>query len=272
MNNNYFCRRGLFTFIFSFCAFFAQAQFTANNLAVVKITNGGNAILDDGAATAANALLRQASIMEYTTTGTAQSGTSVLTINSSGSNPKLTLDQRRLAHEGHLNLSANGQYLTLVGYNSDAGASVTTSPNGRFAEKRIARIDASGNIDLSTSIPTTSAYNNGGVSGAVMNGNTITVNGSGATSVLGVQNITFGGNTPSSFLAKDCRTIGLFGGNIYSYTSSTSFNSFLNPGDVVYVMNGTYGAVDLTVPLTGNAANALLDLQKSGTAETLSES
>ena len=221
MSNNYFCKKGVFTLFFVFCAILAQSQFTPNNLAVVKITNGGNAIIDDGNATAANALLRQATIMEYTTTGTAQSGTTVLTINSSGTNPKLTIDQRRLAHEGHLNLSANGQYLTIVGYNSETGLSATTSPNGRFAEKRIARIDASGNIDLTTSIPTSSAYNNGGVRGAVMNGNAITVNGTGATSVLGVQNITFGGSTASSFLAKDCRTIGLFGGNIYSYTSST---------------------------------------------------
>lgn len=133
MSNNYFCKKGVFTLFFVFCAILAQSQFTPNNLAVVKITNGGNTIVDDGNATAANALLRQATIMEYTTTGTAQSGTTVLTINSSGTNPKLTIDQRRLAHEGHLNLSANGQYLTIVGYNSETGLSATTSPNGRFA-------------------------------------------------------------------------------------------------------------------------------------------
>ena len=202
----------------------AQAQnFTSGNLAVAKITNSSVAITDDGAATAGNALLRQLSIMQFATTGSSQAGTAILAINATGTSPKLTIDQRRIAHEGQLNLSANGQYLVLVGYNSEAGLSATTSPNGRFAEKRIARIDASGNIDLSSSIPTASAFNNFAVRGAVMNGNVISVNGSGATSTSGVQNITFGTSTATTFLAKDCRSIGLFGGNVYSYSSASPF-------------------------------------------------
>ncbi len=219
-----FIMKKILTFLlFLGASFNIHAQFTANNLAVAKITNGGNAIADDGAATAANAILRQMSIMQFNTTTATQTGTTVVTLNSSGASPKLTIDQRRIAHEGQMNLSANGQYLVLAGYNSDAGGFATTSPNGRFAEKRIARIDASGSIDLTTSIPTSSAFNNFAVRGAVMNGNAITVNGSGATSASGVQSITFGGNTASSFLAKDCRAIGLFGGNVYSYSAASPF-------------------------------------------------
>jgi hypothetical protein len=45
--------------------------------------------------------------------------------------------------------------------------------------------------------------------------------------------------------------------------SKFSFNSSpLNPGDVVYLMNGTHGATDLAV---GNTGNALVEITKSGT-------
>jgi hypothetical protein len=212
----------LLSFLWFLVIFSTEAQFTPNNLAVVKITNGGTAITDDGAATLTNALLRPVSIMQYATTGAGQTGSTILSINSTGTNPKLTIDQRRLAHEGHLNLSANGQYLVIVGYNSVAGVSATTSPNGRFAEKRVARIDASGNIDLTTSIPTTSAYNNQPVRGAVMNGNTFTVNGGATTTANnGVRNVSFGANAATAFLEKECRAINMTNGNIYSYTGST---------------------------------------------------
>jgi hypothetical protein len=217
----------LFTLLLLLAAMTAQAQFSPNNLAVLKITAGG-AITDDGAATATNAVLRPATIMQFSTVGEGQTGTAIVTLPSTGTGqPRLTIEQRRIAHEGHLNLSGDRNYLTCVGYSTEAGLlAASGSPNGRTQDKRVARIPASGVADITTIIPVASpatVYLNNGVRAAVsVDGSSFTIAGSAATATTGVQNATYGDpSTLSSVLAKDCRGLGLFGGTVYAYTSAS---------------------------------------------------
>ncbi len=220
--------KNLFTLFLLLTATIAQAQFTANKLAVLKISAGTADIVDDGAATAGNAVLRPVTIMQFNTTGEAQTGTAIVTLSSKGTGtPRLTIDQRRLAHEGHLNLSGDRAYLTCVGYSTEEGLLAASGTiNGRTQDKRVARIPASGVADISTVIPVvapTVIYSNNSVRGAVStDGTSFTIGGSGATATTGVQNATYGDpSTLTSVLAKDCRGIGLFGGTVYAYASGT---------------------------------------------------
>ncbi len=222
----------IFTLSCLFVATLAQAQFSPNNLAVLKITQGtGGAIVDDGTS-AAPQILRPVTIMQFATAGEDQTGTAVTVIPSTGNGqPRLTIDQRRLAHEGHLSLSGDRNYLTFVGYSTNEGLlAASGTPNGRTQDKRVARIPASGVADISTIIPiavtppaTAATYSNNSVRAAVsVDGSSFTIAGSGATATAGVQNATFGDpSTLTSVLQKDCRGIGLFGGTVYAYTSAS---------------------------------------------------
>lgn len=55
-------------------------------------------------------------------------------------------------HDGHLNLSSNGQYLMLGGYRSDAGASNPVAESSAAVNRVVARVDAGWFTDTSTAL------------------------------------------------------------------------------------------------------------------------
>jgi hypothetical protein len=75
-----------------------------------------------------------------------------------GTTTALTLPQS--AFEGFLNRSADGRYLDLIGENLDAG---TANADSSIGARVIGRIDASGNIDLTTFVPDFSTHEVDGV-------------------------------------------------------------------------------------------------------------
>jgi hypothetical protein len=126
---------------------------------------------------------------------------------------KFVVEDRAVAHEGQLNLTKDGRYLTAVGYNAAPGVSATTI---RAGEKRIARINSAGIVDISTRVPAAFAFGGVGVRSAVSeDGSKYWVNSGSNNAAHGVRTIPHGGNTSTLLVASQYRSLGIFGGVIY---------------------------------------------------------
>jgi Secretion system C-terminal sorting domain len=130
----------LFTLLFACCTIIAQAQFTANNLAIIKVSSAADLTGKIGKGL-------QTNVVEYSTAGVA----TATNIDLTSPTNHIVLDDRPYAHEGQINLSSDGNYLSVVGYNSTIDAVANTF---RLTEKRIARIGSNGVADLETAILT----------------------------------------------------------------------------------------------------------------------
>jgi hypothetical protein len=81
--------------------------------------------------------------------------------------------------EGSLNLSLNGRYLTMVGYNADSTQTSVANTASSSVARVIARIDSAGNYDVTTS--TSSRYTANNFRGSsTENGSTFYVSGAGS--------------------------------------------------------------------------------------------
>lgn len=197
----------IFTLALALSAFTAQAQFKANNLAVLKITSP-TAIGNSGIA-------YSTSVVEYSPTGVATSTNIVLT----GGTPNFVVEERSIAHEGQLNLSTDGRFLSAVGYNAAPGGTAATI---RAMEKRIVRINSAGVVDLSTSVKTAHSFGGVGLRSAITeDGTSYLVNSSAATSVHGVRKINHGEDTAALFAPLQYRSLGRFGGVVYGSSLSS---------------------------------------------------
>ena len=67
--------------------------------------------------------------------------------------------------EGALNLSANGQYLILAGYDAVPGVSGVASASAATVPREVARVDGAGNVDTTTVLPS-GAFSGNNVRGA----------------------------------------------------------------------------------------------------------
>lgn len=109
--------KSLFTLIVLSVAISAQAQFTANRLAVTRVGNGSTALSTNTA---------PVSLLEFTTAGVA--GTTVnLGSTTAGSQLTLAGAVGGTALEGQLNLSQDLTYLSLAGYDVAAGESAAST-------------------------------------------------------------------------------------------------------------------------------------------------
>jgi Secretion system C-terminal sorting domain len=222
-----------FTFLLALAAFAAKAQFTANNLAVLRITSP-TAIGSTGLGFAT-------SIVEFKTDGT-QLATN---INLSGGTPNFVVEERSAAHEGQLNLSEDRNYLTAVGYNAAVGTAAATQ---RTAEKRIARINAAGTVDLSTSIPAAQGFSGVSMRSAVSSdGSSYYVQSGTVNAAHGVRTVGHGTSSSSAFTpgtGSGYRSINLFGGTVYStQTTSPVINSHDGVGTATALTIATTPAI-----------------------------
>jgi hypothetical protein len=190
--------------------------FTAGNLVVEQIGDG---------TTTLNSAAAPVFVNEYTPSGTlVQSIPMPTSVN--GSNLRLT-DSGSATSDGYLNLSTNGQYLTLTGYNAAVGtASVaSTSTTGGSATVRVVgRIDGSGNVDTTTSL---TAYSGNNIRSAITtNGTDIWTSGAAASgNPGGVVYTTFGASgtgTPLSSTILNTRVVDIFGSPSQLYVTSGS--------------------------------------------------
>jgi hypothetical protein len=226
--------KNLFTLVFALLTLAAQAQFTANNIAVLKITSP-TTIGNVGIAYTTR-------IVEYTPAGVA----TATNINLTGGTPNFVVEERAVAHEGQLNLSTDGRYLTAVGYNAAPGGTATAI---RALDKRIARIDGNGKVDLSTSVKPVHSFGGVGVRSAITDdGSVYLVNSSAAGAPHGVRSVTHGEDTSVVFTLSQYRSLGKFGGVVYgsSLNSTKMFSHSLSGAPTELTLGGLRAGTEYT--------------------------
>jgi hypothetical protein len=125
----------------------AWGQYAPGNLVVTQVGDGAAAL---GTAAA------QVRIVEYQRTGGSSVNSLTLPTAVSGSNRRLTVTGNA-SSEAILNLSSDGRYLTLAGYDANTG---TTAINGTPSVDRVVgRLDQARNVNTTTVLPPLVAYN-----------------------------------------------------------------------------------------------------------------
>jgi len=148
--------------------------------------------------------------------------------------------------EGALNLSANGQYLVLAGYNAVVGTASIASSTAATAPRGVATVDASGNYILAATTSTSFSANN------IRSG---TSDGSGNFWAAGANGGTIYYNTATTAITNSAtsvnnRIIQDIGGNLYFSTGSGSTRG-------IYEISGTPTTTGNTaVSLINNGASA----------------
>jgi hypothetical protein len=225
------------------------AAFTPNGIVVVRAHDGLTSI-PSGANTNGTATFLE----EYSFDGILQQVISLPTT-ASGSNLPLLLGGLSTS-EGFLQLSADGQYLTLAGYNTTLGGPTTGTP---VTQKVVGRIDMAGTVDTSTTLgPASSAV--GAVRSAVTsNGTDIWV----GTSAQGIHYTTLGATGVSTRLStgapSNMRVVDIFDNKLYWSSASGSnfgvgtYASAANPGD--FNLDGTVDVADEVMWEKTNSAN-----------------
>jgi len=180
------------------------AAFLPGSLVVVQAGDGSAALAGTGTASF---------LKEYTIAGTSVQSITLPTT-ASGAQLALTLSGTSTS-EGFLALSANGQYLTVGGYNAAVGAATATVANNRV----VGRIDLNGNVDTSTNPQDAAATGN--IRSVVSdNGTNFWLGTSGGS----VRTTTFGntalGSTQVSTTQTNTRVTNIAGGQLYVSSGS----------------------------------------------------
>ena len=194
----------------------AEAQgFTVGNVVVVRVGDGSSAL------TAASAPIF---LDEYTTTGTFVQSLPLPT-GTVGTQRAITV-RGNATSEAYLNVSINGAFLTMCGYDAAPGSasSVTQDAAANVTNRVIARVDLNGNIDTSTAL--TDAYSGGGGNPRSVisdDGNQFWISGT-STVNGGVRYVTSLGDTTSLGLnagsPTNIRCINVFDGQLYVSSAS----------------------------------------------------
>jgi hypothetical protein len=186
------------------------AQFTAGNLVVLRVGDGSAALSN-----ASTAIF----LDEYTTTGTKvrsvplpTSGTSVIANSGSATS------------EGALSRSGDGRYLVLAGYGRVPGTPSIASTGIDSVKRVIARVDALGNIDVTTRLG--DAYDANNIRGATsLDGTAFWTSGTASGTLGGVHYAKLGATTSTqvSSTLTNIRVVGVFNNQLYASSASGAF-------------------------------------------------
>lgn len=211
-------------------AAFAQTPLTFGNLLVTRV--------GDGSATLTSAAT-PVFVDEYTPTGTLVQSIAMPTV-ASGLNQPFT-NSGSASSEGFLNVSANGLYVLLAGYNAAPGTlTVATSANPTVA-RVVARIDLAGNVDTSTALG--DAYTGSNIRAAVSDdGNRFWVSGS----TQGIRYVANLGDTTSVAIGTpptNVRCLSVYNGQLWGTSGSSGFIGLWKAGDGLPTLAATGGGI-----------------------------
>jgi hypothetical protein len=185
------------------------AAFTPGDLVIERIGDGAGSLLNTG-----NAVF----LDEYTTAGALVQSIALPTTSAGSSNALISSGVA--TSEGALNLSPNGQFLTLAGYDtSPGGATSLASTTSTAVPRSVAIVNALGQIDTSTALTDWASANNPR-SAVTTDGNALWVGGAAG----GVRATTAGSSTSTqlSTTVVNIRVVNIFGGQLYASDSSGS--------------------------------------------------
>lgn len=231
----------------------AQSPFTIGNLVVARLGDGTTAL---SSATA------PVFLDEYTPAGVLVQSIALPTT-PSGNNRQFTI-RGSAASEGALNLSGNGVYLMLAGYDAPVGSALalTEQAPASTTNRVVARIDLSGQIDTSTAL--TDAYNGsatvqGNIRGAASDdGTRFWLSGTGASGSAGVRYVAAVGDTTSLTLQAgaptNTRVVGIYDSQLYTTSASTVYLGVVKIGDGLPVTGNQTATLLQGFPTTGGTA------------------
>lgn len=184
------------------------AAFTAGDIVVLRLGTGTGAL--SGAATAVF-------LDEYNGSGTIVQSIALPT--AVNGNNRILTESGSATSEGALTLSADGRYLTLVGYDAAPGTASVTGTASSTTNRIVGRVDAAGTVDTSTRI--NSAYTGNNIRSAVTNdGSGFWVAGPTST---GLSYVAFGSTGASTTLnGLNSRVVNIFNGQLYTSSQSGS--------------------------------------------------
>jgi hypothetical protein len=209
------------------------AQFKAGNLVVLRVGDGSAALSN-----ASTAIF----LDEYTTAGTVvkswpmpASGTSVITNSGSATS------------EGALSRSGDGRYLTFAGYGRIPGTGSIASTGVDSVKRVIARVDAAGNVDVTTRLG--DAYDANNIRGATtLDGKAFWTSGTASGTFGGVHYALLGATTSTqiSTTVTNIRVVGVFNNQLYAGSASGTFMGIstvgtglpTTSGQTITILNG----------------------------------
>jgi hypothetical protein len=199
----------IFTLLSLLISLAGIAQFTPGNVVVVRVGTGAGSLANTG-----NAVF----LDEFTPAGTLVQSVALPTT-VVGANKRLVLSGTSTS-EGMIQLSPNGQYLALAGYDSDVpAASSLTASASATVNRTVAIIDQAENINTSTAL---TDFSTGSSPRAAIttNGTNIWVAGGAG----GVRYTTLGSTTSTqlSTTVTNMRTLNIANNQLYTSTGSGS--------------------------------------------------
>jgi hypothetical protein len=200
------------------CSSAFATAFSANNLVVMRCTNGTGA--------------EMVYLDEYDVSGAAPALVQTIAMPSTGSDALTT--PGTMSHDRHLHRSTDGRFLTLTGYNMAYGTTDPSTTSSTTTPRMVCLVKYDGTYDLSTKL--TDAYNNTMIRSAVTTDGTkfwlAGDNGGGTTNTGGTRFATLGSSAtvnlsktqtePPSGATDNVREIGIFGGQLYNSSGSSS--------------------------------------------------
>ncbi len=193
----------------------------------------------------------------------AETRTIALPIAASGTNQPFSLAGTGTS-EGALSLSADGHFVTLGGYATAPGIAAVAGTTGTAVNRLVARIDATGNVDTSTTLGT-AAFSSNAIRGATStDGTSIWATGNGSAGGGGAWHVGFG--APASAAQIDngpanMRCTGIFGAQLFGSSGSGAFVNVFTIGSGLPTTSGQASTSLPGLPITGASPYgfALLD-------------
>jgi hypothetical protein len=188
------------------------SAFTPGDLAVVRMGTGASSLTSGSTAVF---------IDEYTPAGVLVQSIAMPTADS-GPQHALT-NSGTASSEGELNLSSNGQYLTLVGYDSVPGVASISGSLSTAVSRTVGVVGVNGTIDTTTALTDFASANNPRAA-VSSDGTNIWVAGADA-SAGGVRYATVGSTTSTDLTGtapKNARDVSIFNGQLYVASDKTT--------------------------------------------------
>ena len=231
----------------------AQSPFTTGNLVVVRVGDGSSTL-----ASVATAVY----LDEYTTTGTLVQSIALPTV-ASGTNRALTI-RGTASSEGYLNVSSNGLYLLLAGYDALPGATGASIESSTAAtlQRVIGRIDLAGVIDTTTALVDAydgSATFQGNIRAVASDdGQRLWTSGTGISPSGGVRFVANLGDSTSTGVQggapQNTRVVGIYDDQLYVTSASTVYLGVNQIGQGLSGAPGQSVALLTGFPTTGGTA------------------
>lgn len=211
-------------------AAFAQTPLTYGNLLVTRVGDGTATL--SGVAT-------PVFVDEYTTSGTLVQSIAMPTV-ASGLNQAFT-NSGSASSEGFLNISTNGLYVLLTGYNAAPGTTAIAGTANPPVSRVIARIDLAGVVDTSTAL--TDAYTVSNIrSVASDDGSRFWISGS----TQGIRFVANLGDTTSVLVGvppTNVRCLNVYNGQLWGTSGSSGFVGLWKAGNGLPTLPATAGGV-----------------------------